>query len=152
MILISDLPEMVVDQVEVAKTITIRLHAASPTAACPWCSVQAQRVQSRYIRHLADLPVSGRCVRFVLQVRRFFCQNRTCARKIFAERFPSLALPYAQRTIGLQEALRSLGLTAGGEPGAKLGARLGYSGSADTILRLLRQVTMPLARNLASLE
>jgi transposase len=140
MILFSDLPDVVVEQVEVAETITITLHATSPTAACPWCGVQAEQVQSRYIRHLADLPVSGRRVRLVVHVRRFFCRKSTCARKIFAERFPALALPYAQRTIRLQEALRSIGLIAGGEPGALLGAPLGFSGSADTILRLVREV------------
>ena len=86
MILISDLPDMVVDQVAIAEAMTITLHATSPTAACPWCGVQAERVQSRSIRRLADLPASGCRVRFVMHVRRFFCQKSTCARKIFAEK------------------------------------------------------------------
>jgi transposase len=86
MILISDLPDIVIDQVEVAEAITLTLHVTSPTAACPWCVVQAERVQTRYISHLADLPASGRHVRFVVYVRPFFCQKSTCARKMFAEK------------------------------------------------------------------
>jgi hypothetical protein len=50
----------------------------------------AKRVQSRYTRHLHDLPSSERAVHLLVEVRRFFCQKKTCQRKIFAERFPFL--------------------------------------------------------------
>ncbi len=43
------------------------------------------------------------------------------------------------RTKRLQEALRQLGLTIGGQAGADVGSELGISGSRDTILRLVRQ-------------
>lgn len=43
------------------------------------------------------------------------------------------------RTNRLQEALRQLGLTIGGQAGADRASELGISGSRDTILRLVRQ-------------
>jgi len=76
-------------------------------------------------------------------VRRFFCQNRTCTQKIFAERLPELCHPHAQRTIRLQEALCQLGFALGGQAGAEVGEDLGLSGSRDTILRLVRHRPLP---------
>ncbi len=78
-----------------------------------------------------------------MQVRRFRCQKSTCARKIFAEQFPQLARPHAQRTLQLQEALCQGGMALGGQAGADLGSLLGLSGSRDTILRLLRTYQLP---------
>ena len=37
-------------------------------------------------RTLRDLPASGRPAHLVMQVRRFFCEESACQRKIFAER------------------------------------------------------------------
>src|SRR5258708_30731634 len=42
------------------RSITVTLRAASQTAACPCCGTVAKRVQSRYTRHLHDLPSSER--------------------------------------------------------------------------------------------
>jgi len=78
-----------------------------------------------------------------VDVRRFFCQESTCRRKIFAERFPSLTLPRVKFTLRLQEALREMGFELGGEAGARLGKRLSYPGSPDTILRLVKQDQLP---------
>jgi len=78
-------------------------------------------------------------------VRRFFCQESTCKRKIFAERFPSLTLPRVKFTLRLQEALQEMGFELGGEAGARLGKRLSYPGSPDTILRLVKQTQLPTA-------
>jgi hypothetical protein len=37
----------------------------------------------------------------IVRVRRFFCQESTCVRKIFAERFSSLTLPCVKFTLRL---------------------------------------------------
>ena len=76
-----------------------------------------KRVHSRYKRTLRDLPASGRPVHLMVQVRRFFCQESACVRKIFAERFPSLTLPRVKFTMRLQETLREMGFELGGEAG-----------------------------------
>jgi hypothetical protein len=68
-----------------------------------------------------DLLASGRPVHLIVRVRRFFCQEGTCVRKVFAECFPSLTLPRVKFTLRLQEALRQLGFAVGGEAGVRLG-------------------------------
>jgi len=139
MIIFPDLPNVEVEGVEVAEEITLTLRTTSLTASCPSCSTASSRIQSRYTRTLRDLPSIGCPLRLIMHVRRFFCRKSTCAQKIFVERLPDLCSPHAQRTKRLQEALRQLGLIAGGQAGADLGNELGISGSRDTILRLLRQ-------------
>jgi len=128
-----------ISQVTVANEITITLRTTLPTATCPCCGTISKRVQSRYRRTLHDLPMSGRLVRLIVEVRRFFCKNPTCARKIFAELLPALCRPHAQRTKRLQEALCRLGLAVGGQAGEDIGSEQGMSGSRDTILRLVRK-------------
>lgn len=135
--------DLQISQVSVTDEITLTLHATSPTAACPDCGTISTRIQSHYRRTVHDLPNRRRSVHLVLQVRRFRCQKSTCARKIFAEQFPALARPYAQRTLQLQEALRHLGIALGGQAGTRLGSELGISGSRDTILRLIRAAQLP---------
>jgi transposase len=143
MTIIPDLPALRIERVHVAEEITISLRAAAPTAACPACGTVSQRVQSRYTRRLHDLPASGRPVRLQLWVRRLLCAKRTCAQRIFAERFPAVCRPRAQRTSRLQADLSQRGLALGGQAGARLGCARGRSGSRDTILRLVRRHRLP---------
>ncbi len=138
MIIFPDLPDVQVEEVEVAFEITLTLRTTSPMARCPSCGTHSSHIQSRYTRTLRDLPSIGRPIRLIMHVRRFFCKKSTCAQKIFAERLPELCRPYAQRTNRLQEALSQLGLRVGGQAGADAGSELGISGSRDTILRLVR--------------
>src|SRR5947199_3482745 len=143
MIIIPDLPDVQVEEVEVAFEITLTLRTTSPTASCPTCGSASSRIQSRYTRTLRDLPSSGRPIRLIMHVRRFFCKESTCAQKIFTERLPDLCRPHAQRTKRLQEALRHLGLSMGGQRGADVGSEHGINGSRDTILRLAQQSEPP---------
>ena len=143
MTILPDLSDLVIEQVRMTTEVTIAVRAASPAAPCPCCGTISKRIQSRYRRTVRDLPASGRPVHLVIHVRRFFCQERTCIRKIFAERFPSLTLPRVKFTLRLQEALREMGFELGGQAGARLGKKLSYSGSPDTILRLVKRAELP---------
>jgi transposase len=143
MIIFLDLPEVQIEGVDAAEEITLTLHTTSSMASCPSCGTQSSQIQSRYTRTLRDLPSGGRPIRLLMQVRRFFCKQRACAQKIFAERLPTLCRPHAQRTNALQAALCQLGLRVGGQAGADVGSDLGISGSRDTILRLVRQSHSP---------
>ena len=145
MTILPDLSDLVIEQVSMTNEVTITVRTASPAAPCPCCGISSKRIQSRYTRTLRDLPASGRPVHLIIHVRRFFCQESTCIRKIFAERFPSLTLPRVKFTLRLQEALREMGFELGGEAGARLGKKLSYPGSPDTILRLVKRAELPMA-------
>lgn len=135
--------DFLLEQVDVTDEITLTLRATSLTASCPDCGTISTRIHSRNSRSIHDLPSHGYPVHLILQVRRFRCQRRTCARKIFAEQFPLLTRPYAQRSILIQGTLRQIGVAVVGQAGTRLGGKLGISGSRDTILRLVRATKFP---------
>jgi len=108
--------------------------------ACPNCRTPSRRIQSRYRRRAADLPLGGRRVELQVVVRRFRCDAAACERTIFAERFPDEFLPaFARRTSRLEQIVHHLGLALGGRPGAGLAQRLMLPVSRDTLLRVIRR-------------
>jgi transposase len=118
--------------------IEIQLRCSDAVADCPACGSSSSHIQSRYTRTVDDLPWRGTPVRLRWKVRRFFCHQPTCRRRIFAEQIPALAKKRGRSTPRRDEALVAIGLEAGGEPGARLGRELGLITSGDTILRRLR--------------
>jgi len=120
------------------ESVVLQLTATAPTASCPGCTVPASSVHSRYGRHVTDLPWGALAVRIHVIVRKFICRNARCARRIFTERLPAFVAPYARKTTRLITTLRAIGVTLGGNAGARLAARLRLSTSASTLLRLVR--------------
>jgi transposase len=82
-------------------------------------------------------------VHLQLTVRKFFCRNPTCARRIFTERLPDFAATSARKTMRLVTALQALGGALGGNAGARLAARLRLPTSPATVLRLVRRAPVP---------
>jgi len=70
---------------------------------------------------------------------RWRCRNQQCDRRIFTERVPGLAAPFARRTARLAGIVRLLGHSAGGRPSERLMGRLGMPVSATTILASLKE-------------
>ena len=123
-----------------ATSIALHLQPTSASAACPVCDTSSGRVHSRYRRTLSDLSCFGRAVHLVVAVRRFFCSQARCSRRIFAERLSGLARPYARTTDRLRRSHETIGLALGGEPGSRFTAHLAIRISADTLLRRVKQL------------
>src|SRR6266516_2690978 len=133
-LLLPDLPGFSIEQITLADgVITVLAQSRTTRASCPVCASLSSRVHSRYERTLSDLPWSGRTVRLVVQVRRFFCQQPTCPRMTFVETIPTVAERYARRTIRLKEVLESLALALGGEQGSRFTEVLRIRCSPDTL-------------------
>lgn len=132
---------LAVEQVEnIGGTIVVTAAARSRWADCPICHSRAERVHSRYVRDVLDLPCSGRAVRLQVITRRFRCDVATCRRRIFAERFGGDVLAeHARRTARLDCIVHHLGLALGGRPAACLARRLMLPVSNDTLLRTVRR-------------
>src|SRR5258708_28302516 len=121
--LLFELPGMSLDRLEVdTETIIIETHVVASEATCPVCQTVAQRVHSHYRRTLHDAPWGTKALRLVVQVRRFFCDNQDCPRKIFAERLPALTEVKARMTTRFVRGLAGVGFALGRRAGAKLGA------------------------------
>ena len=115
--------------------LCVSLLSTQPTSRCPLCESPATRIHSRYQRKLADLPSVGQPVRFLLSVRKFFCDVLTCPRKIFAERLTPFVAPRARVTKRLFQIVQIIGLATGGRLGVRVTDRLGIQTSRVTILR-----------------
>jgi len=121
----------------------IFVASARPVASCPACGHPAARVHSRYERTLQDLSWQGKPVRIRWRNRKFFCDTPGCPQRIFTERIPTVTWRYGRRTVRCQEAALCLGLTLGGEEGARVARYLGFPMSGDTLLRVLRRAPRP---------
>src|SRR5436309_2962457 len=84
-----------------AAQIILQVRSTQASVPCPRCAIPARRIHSRYERTLADLPWADYHVRIQLRVRKWFCHNRHCRRRIFTERLPSVAAPWPRRTLRL---------------------------------------------------
>lgn len=111
----------VVDGVEVVgDAVEILLRSRQIAGTCPDCGRQSRRVQSRYARRPADLPLGGR--------------------RIFCERFGDNVLArHGRRTLRLEIIVHHLGLALGGRPAAAFANRLMAPVSNDTLLRVVRR-------------
>jgi len=123
--------------------ITLRVQSTQTNAPCPLCATPARRIHSDYGRTLADLPWAQYRVCLQLRVRKWFCRNRACHRRIFTERLPTVAAPWARRTLRLAQRLMALGVALGGTAGVRLGHAWDLAVSRNTLLRGLRQQPLP---------
>ncbi|MCA1837323.1 MAG: ISL3 family transposase [Actinobacteria bacterium] len=118
--------------------LTIHASTEGPTAECPLCEQPSRRVHGYYTRTLADLPWCATPVRFRVRVRKFFCDEPVCERRIFAERLDEVARVHARSTNRQREALEWIAFALGGEAGARLARELGLLVSPDTLLNRIR--------------
>lgn len=134
----------VVDGEVTEQTITIVAVSTQTAPSCPLCGTSASRIHSSYSRHLMDVPCAQKCVRLILQVRKFFCDVRTCARKIFTERLSPFIRPWARVTTRLFQEVENSGLATSGMLGTRLGDRLGIRTSWMTVIRrMMAQPALP---------
>ena len=88
---------------------------------------------------MLDLPWQGNAVRVALTCRKFFCDNRECPRRVFAEPLPTVASRYSRKTGRLLDALRELVYLAGGEAAARIARAFGLLVSPDALLDHVKQ-------------
>ena len=126
-----------------ARHLTLSLSSNQSSAQCPLCAIATKRIHSQYERTLADLPCVNFSLTLMIQVGKFFCDNSACIRRIFTERLPELAAPWARKTVRLVQQLQAIGLALGGAAGARLCQQLGYSACGSTLLNQLKKLSMP---------
>ncbi len=123
--------------------IKLSVSSTQPVVHCPICAHSTHRIHSRYERTLADLPWAEYSITLKLQVRKFFCINAGCKRRIFTERVATVAVPWARRTRRMAERLTAVGLALGGAAGERLSQHLDCRVSRNTILQLISRLPLP---------
>ncbi len=125
--------------VEEEGVVAIEAAPTASGASCPNCGHASERVHSRYVRTMRDLPACGRPVRVRLRMRRFVCGAAGCPRRTFAEQVAGATAPRRRATVRLEAVLAAFCVALGGEAGARLAGRIGVAVGGDALLRLLRR-------------
>ncbi len=131
--------------------LVVSVVSTYPTSCCPLCSWPSSSVHSYYHRSVRDVPCGGQSVRLSLTVRKFFCRNDGCRRKIFTERLATFVEPWAKMTVRLCEEIQAIGLSTSGSLGTRLSARLGISTSWMTVLRRIMDLPTSAAGSVVAL-
>lgn len=123
--------------------VCLTVSTVQPAVACPLCQSSTHRVHSRYQRTLRDFRWADYTVILTLNVRKFFCLNLDCQRRIFTERLPTVVAPWARRTARLAQQLTSVALALGGAAGVRLARHLGYLLCRNSLLNLIAKLPLP---------
>ena len=125
------------------EAIRLECERTTNTAACPLCEHLTRRVHSRYRRTVRDLPINGMPVLLILHVRKFYCTEPACPRRVWASRLPHVTPPHGQYSVGLRSYLALLVQEAGGAGGARLAQGMGIQVTSRTLLRVLQAQPLP---------
>ncbi|HEY4386773.1 MAG TPA: ISL3 family transposase [Ktedonobacteraceae bacterium] len=128
---------------ETPEAVLVRVTSYRTTSCCPLCSTLSSAIHSYYRRRPLDLPCAGRPIRLLLTVKKFFCRNASCQRKIFTERLPELIEASSRLTKRLRSTIQEIGFATGGKGGERLSSRLGIRISDTTLLWSLSLVPLP---------
>lgn len=122
---------------QLAQTVTYGLCRTRHAAPHP-CIVPAVRVAADGTwRHVGRAGQERHEARLVLAYR------GAARAAIFTERLPQLLAPWARRTLRVAQRLGAIALALGGAAGARLAHQLGLPASRNTLLRLLRRLSLP---------
>ncbi|MEV6985410.1 transposase family protein [Sphaerisporangium sp. NPDC051017] len=133
----------IVDVAVQVATVRVEVQTGSRAACCPACATVSRRVHSRYQRRLLGPAIGERETVIHLQVRRFFCDTLSCAKKTFAEQIDGLTCRYGRHSMPARHGLAAIALAVGGRAGARLSARLTIGVGRMTLIRLIRALPEP---------
>ncbi len=132
-------------------SITISAHSKQKTAQCPCCDYKSKYVHSSYIRVLRDLSISTCCVSIHLTVRKFFCKNTECEKKIFTEQPGTEITAYSRMTNRTTKTLQKILLEVSGRKGSYLTKLISLPISPSTALRMIDSLPIPPAEKVTVL-
>ena len=105
--------------------VHIRVVSNRLSCACPRCSKPSCAIHSYYRR------------------KKFFCREKECSQKIFAERLPAFLEPSSRLTARLRTIVQAIVGAFNAKAGARLGAQLGIQLSRTTFLHSLQRIQIP---------
>ena len=111
-----------------AEGIVATVAAIAPTSVCPQCGQPSQRIHSRYVRHVFDLPWHGVAFRLDLHAPAVLLRPRHVLPADFHRASSGVAAPPPRTTPRLADALHQVAAAAGGAAGRRLLTSLGVPG------------------------
>lgn len=128
---------------ETERELLVRVTSNRISSPCPFCSTPSYAIHSYYRRKPLELPCVGKAVRLLLSVKKFFCREASCPRKIFTERLPELIEPSSRLTTRLRTVVQAICAAFNAKGGARLSEQFGIHFSRKTLLHSLHLMPTP---------
>ena len=125
------------------EAITFQVQTTAQQATCPKCATTSDRTHSWYTRTIQDLSWQGDPVRFELTLRKFFCDNQDCQRRIFAQPLSKIARRYQRKTTRLESVLLRILWKVGARDAFFVAKLLGIVISDDATLDQFKKAPEP---------
>ena len=119
--------------------VELYVESASEQALCPYCGTDSNKVHSTYIRKLQDLPMQGKKVVIYLTNRKYFCVNKDCEQRTFAQRFTFFEAS-ATKTKRLQDEIMRIATTQSALSASKYLKQSVAQVGKSTICNLLKKI------------
>ena len=137
------LPEIKLVHLEITDNqIVISACSKKDHARCPCCNRLSHSVHSFYTRRLLDLPITDTPVSIHLNMRKFYCPNKDCKRKIFSEQPGSEISRYARMTGRVNLRLENVLIETSCRKGSKLSEIIRTPVSPSKALRMIHSLPM----------
>jgi transposase len=128
---------------ETEHELLVRVTSNRASSLCPVCGTPSFSIHSYYRRQPLELPCTGRTVRLLLSVKKFFCRVEDCPQKIFTERLPELIEPSSRLTTRLRTLVQAICAAFNAKGGARLGEQFGIHFTRKTFLLSLHLMPTP---------
>ena len=115
-----------------------RVSSKKTTGSCIYCGMESRTIHSVYERKVQDLPIQGKKVTVLIKRRKFFCLNKDCSKKRFAEQF-AFFKGNERKTLRLQEAIQEVSLSQSSLSASKYLRRNVANVGKSTICNLLKK-------------
>lgn len=119
-------------------TLIINVESKKKKSTCPHCGKESNSIQSRYTREIRDLPMQDYKVILNVHVRNFYCKNKKCTHRMFAERFEFYE-SYSRMTKRLQDKILETSKGISARASKEIINNGIVKTSDDTILRIIKK-------------
>lgn len=124
--------------------VVIQGQVRKKNACCPLCGKQSSRApHSSYRRRLSDLEVSGKQLDLNIRVRKYFCTNLSCEKKIFSEDISELATRHSRKTNRVTRRIEDTAMEVSSTKASYLLGKQSIVVSPSTCVRLLLKKEIP---------
>jgi transposase len=118
--------------------IIVLVESNRDEVTCPYCNKPSSRVHSTYERSFQDLPIQGKKVYVTIVNRKYFCDNRDCHTKTFAESFDCLQ-PKAKKSERLIDEIMKISVEVSSVAASKILKEGVVDVSKSTICDMLKK-------------
>ena len=127
----------IIDVTDSESKITIRLKSITSECECPTCNAILTDYHGTYTRKVQDLPILGKHVQLLINIREYKCHNEQCNVSTVAESYDGFLSSYGRMTERCETFICMLAIETSCEGSARICKAMNIKVSGDTVIRLL---------------